>query len=181
MVNTGFIFVFYVIVYQDSQCDPQIQQQGLMAFEINLQAYVVPVGCRKNRYQPGIEGEIVCINIGFEPPDPESTPYSPYGPEIKGSPDAFPLFTGFFLLLFSPLLKGIELKRNEKDPDPEVEQSPVRDKRCSEYPRQGQVIAVPFCIGIKDDRHKQQPQQENQQKRYEYVPDHKVKLQRERS
>jgi len=70
MVNTRFIFGFYEIVYQGPQCDPHIQQQGLVAFKINLQANVVPVDCRKHGYQPGIEGEIVCVDIGFQPPDP---------------------------------------------------------------------------------------------------------------
>ncbi len=69
----------------------------------------------------------------------------------------------------------------EENPAPDVEQTIIRDYHGPEYARQGEEIAVFVCIGIEDHRHKQKPEQESQQQRYEDVPNHIVNLRCEKS
>ena len=131
----------------------------MMTFEIDLQTDVLPVDRRKYRYQPCIHGEIVRINVCFQPSDPECSQCSAHGPEIAGFPEAFILlfFHRLFFSLSLFLLKGIKLKWYEKDPAFNLEQALKWNHHGPEYSRQGQQITVPVRIGIKDHRYKQKP------------------------
>ena len=86
MINSRFIFGFYQDPQNCSQGDPKVKQQGMSSFEINLQPDGFPVYHGKYRYQPGIQGEIVRVNVSLQPSDPESAQCSCHPPHIPRSP-----------------------------------------------------------------------------------------------
>ena len=43
MVNNRFVFGSNEVIYKRAQSDPQVKNQGLMAFEIDLQLNIFPV------------------------------------------------------------------------------------------------------------------------------------------